>query len=369
MKRLKKTTSTILVAVVLLSNSQSLVAYANEEVNKISYQAKKEIENNKTENIVQKERQIKNDVVNIPDTSLKKLINKKLGQEGNSEITKFQLLLITELNAHDYYINDIENLEGIQYCTNLESLSLDDNDISDIIVLQGLNKLKDLSLRNNNIEDITHLQNLVNLETLSIGINNITDISSLQRFVKLKELYAEYNNISNIDVLNNMSSLNRLDLRHNKVKDINSMQSLNNLNSAYLNDNNITNIDSLGQLHNLKYLELDNNSISDISALAKIDLIEVTIKNQNIVLNDINIKRITNIEIKNIVKTIDGISRPIAISNEGKYDENSNELIWDNIESSVNLQYIFKEKFKVNEYGESVFNGTITQPVICDEKL
>ena len=76
-----------------------------------------------------------NEIINIPDTNLKTLINNQLGQNPTADITKGQALEVTVIMDHS---SDISNLEGLQYFTNLTELILNDNQISDISSINSL---------------------------------------------------------------------------------------------------------------------------------------------------------------------------------------------------------------------------------------
>lgn len=67
--------------------------------------------------------------VTIYDSNLKSILLNKLGKDQNYEIKAKDLSTITELNADD---KNITSLSGLEYCTNLTSLSLKSNNISDI---------------------------------------------------------------------------------------------------------------------------------------------------------------------------------------------------------------------------------------------
>ena len=110
-----------------------------------------------------------NDIVNIPDQSLKIALNEALGNSSESDITKKQLSTLKVANLNG---KGISNLEGLQYATNLTLLRLQDNQISDLSPLTNLSKLNYLILTNNKIQDISALSHLVNLSLLNIASNN-----------------------------------------------------------------------------------------------------------------------------------------------------------------------------------------------------
>ena len=87
------------------------------------------------------------EVVNIPDEYLKEAIKSKLNISSD-DITIGDMYNLTELNAMGY---GIEDLEGLQYAKNLETLNLDYNEISDLSKLKNLRKLSNLQAMYQNI--------------------------------------------------------------------------------------------------------------------------------------------------------------------------------------------------------------------------
>ncbi len=117
-------------------------------------------------------------VVTFPDKNLEAAIRKAINLPAPASITDSDLLdpAFTALNAS---FRDIENLSGLEFCTNLTQLFLHGNRISDITPLASLTKLKDLYLWLNDISDISALENLADLRYVFLQDNNIQDISAL----------------------------------------------------------------------------------------------------------------------------------------------------------------------------------------------
>lgn len=111
------------------------------------------------------------------------------------DITQDDLLLLTTLSiqgkVNTYIDGKTEfSLEGLQYATNLNRLSLgsslDQNpgyyygDVVDLTPLAKLNKLTYLDLQHNRIEDVTPLAGLTNVKTLLMAFNHVQDFSPLK---------------------------------------------------------------------------------------------------------------------------------------------------------------------------------------------
>ena len=80
--------------------------------------------------------------VNIKDTYLKKAIKSQLNLSSNT-ITVGDMLNLTTLS-----INGAENLEGLQYAKNLQTLNIQYNEINDLSPLKKLKKLTNLNANN-----------------------------------------------------------------------------------------------------------------------------------------------------------------------------------------------------------------------------
>ena len=91
----------------------------------------------------------------------------------------------------------IENIYGLQYCTNLESLYLSHNfHITDLSPLSGLNNLSGLWLGTNQITDLSPLSGLNNLSSLYLEYNEITGLSPLSGLSNLAWLYIITNSLN-----------------------------------------------------------------------------------------------------------------------------------------------------------------------------
>jgi len=133
----------------------------------------------------------------IRDQALEQAIREQIGKP-QGELTIEDLEGISELRA---LFADVESIEGLQYCRNLEILSLTSNRISNLAPLKELTQLKRLYLTNNQISNIEHISSLVNLEDLTLGVNHISDIRPLTGLKNLKWLGIEGNMIRDLEPL------------------------------------------------------------------------------------------------------------------------------------------------------------------------
>lgn len=125
-------------------------------------------------------------------------------------ITQADMLLLTSIYADGrngmgtYIDGETEySLEGLQYATNLTSLTLTNSfnyapgayygDIVDVSPLKNLQKLTKVDLQHNRIEDATDLANLENVTTMLVNYNHIRDLSPFG-----KRDYKEYGDSSQV---------------------------------------------------------------------------------------------------------------------------------------------------------------------------
>ena len=130
----------------------------------------------------------------------------------NGVINSTEALLITDLNLDDLGLN---NIDGIEHFTNLESLSCKNNNLTSIPDLP--NQLETLNLRSNNISQINPLPQSVldvdlrnnslatvpefpnQIETLKLCFNNFSNIPNLPD--SLRVLFFAYNNLVGLPTL------------------------------------------------------------------------------------------------------------------------------------------------------------------------
>ncbi len=222
-----------------------------------------------------------NDVVTFNTSGLESFIRKEIGKpEG--EITKGDVLLITELeinpedNVQMFYIADLVEFK------NLKKLIVNDNMIMNIGAIDSLENLEYLDLSNNEISDISALGELENLKYLDISGNLVSDYSSLSNLKKLEELNIRENNIyynsndyNKLLFISNAKKLKKLDAADCGVTDVTVLGNLKKLEYLDLSNNYILDISALEGLTNLKVLHLNFNNISDISVLYKLPSVEV----------------------------------------------------------------------------------------------
>ncbi len=154
--------------------------------------------------------------VTIKDKNLEKKIRTILGI-SNKQLTSQDMKKIVSIDLNH---NNIESLEGIEYCSNLKNINLTSNKVKSIEPLRNLEKIEFMNLHDNNIQDISALKELVKLKELDLSNNYIENVDSLSDLQNLKKLDLYHNNIADISSLGNLTNLEFVDVSHNKIQSL-----------------------------------------------------------------------------------------------------------------------------------------------------
>jgi len=233
--------------------------------------------------------------VDIPDPGLEAALRDAIPKPPPDPILNTDLAGLTSLNAND---EAIANLEGLQYCSSLQTLRLNGNALADISQLRFLTGLITLELNGNLITDIEPLSGLTLLEHLELEANAIADFSPLtgltnltelalgdtglddsglrhlMPLTQLQQLMLSYNAITNLDYLIPLTQLQNVQLRGNAIPVLNGLAYLPNLVMVDFSENTVSDLSPLSDLLNLDSIEADNNLIADLSPLATVTTLE-----------------------------------------------------------------------------------------------
>ena len=229
------------------------------------------------------------DTFQIPfkDAQLEKAVKEFLKLPKNKPVLYKDAKSVTKLMLDNKNIQDIS---GIEYFSNLNMLSVDqnfisdltplgclkemeylylhDNEIVDIYALKGLSKLKAFGASRNKISDISAVKELIQLVWVDWNHNKISDITAIKGLTMLTQLYVGNNQIVDINSVSGLANLQELSFDHNQISDISALSGLTQLKGLYLGENKISDISALKNLKGLFNLQLYTNKISDISALS-----------------------------------------------------------------------------------------------------
>ncbi len=141
--------------------------------------------------------------VEIPDRNLLRALRNTLDLDANASVTESQMASLTTLRyvgTNRRWSYRIQDLSGLEYATNLESLTLQGNRISDPTPIANLTNLTTLSISKNYIKSISFLTNLTNLEDLFLWSNKLEHISGgvFENLTALRILSLRKNPIINL---------------------------------------------------------------------------------------------------------------------------------------------------------------------------
>lgn len=218
-------------------------------------------------------------LVNIPDANFEQAVRNTIGKP-TGDIYASDVNQLTSFEAKE---KNIASIEGIQYFTNIEWLTLDKNQISNISPISGLTNLTNISFAFNQISDISALAGLTKLSGIGFWDNQISDISALSGLTNLTWLDLPGNQIANISVISGLTKLNFIHLFDNQISDISSLSGLTNLTELWMGENQIADISPLAGLTNLTNLQIQDNQFSDISSLSGlVNLTELSLSRNEI---------------------------------------------------------------------------------------
>ncbi|MBC1318572.1 MucBP domain-containing protein [Listeria booriae] len=270
----------------------------------------------------------------FPDQNLEWEIRDALHIYG-TPITQGMMKQLTKLNFNRGIT--VSNLEGLQYATNLRSLTADGglgNDIRDISPLAHLTKLEFLYLSGNehlsDIRVLTTMTGLKNFQADGCAIQQVPDLSALKQLEKLSLIR---NQIQSADFATTVSP---------SIKEL------------ALGVNNISNASPLAGIHNAK-IGLNVNHILDTSML---DWESNTIESygQQITL-PVQKTGPSQLTLANPVPSTGGeVLPPNLINDNGVYQEASHQFIWSTLPTQPTGTVSFSYK-EYDEDGKYYYNG------------
>ena len=203
--------------------------------------------------------------VTIPDLNLEQLVREALQLPNDAQIERGHMLQLRELDAGGD--RGIVNLTGLEYATNIVTLSLYHNPIEDISPLASMTKMTGFNLWGCRIVDLSPLRNLQNLSWIVLGNNQISDISPLAGLINLTTLQVDSNQIVDISPLSNLTQLEELRLNRNAITDITPLTKLKSLQKLHLADNPFHDFSPLFELEGV---ELDIEISEEFNAIVEV---------------------------------------------------------------------------------------------------
>ena len=159
------------------------------------------------------------EAISIPDPILRTALHRSLNLASDETITQLNIL---NLRYFDISGNqNIKDLAGLEYASNLRSLFIAADQIQNITPITALKNLHNLVIeRGRQIQDITPITALKNLGFLAVVGGQIKDITPFAQFTHLSQLNLLSNQISDITPLAELTNLRWLQLGHNNISDL-----------------------------------------------------------------------------------------------------------------------------------------------------
>jgi len=211
--------------------------------------------------------------VEFADPNLEMAVREAIGKETGAIETSD----VAGLESLDCRGLGIQDISGIEHCTDLTTLTLWINAIEDITPLAQLSKLVYLDLDENLVRDVSPLASLSSLRLLYLSWNPIEDLSPLAQLASLEALFLNDVGDLNWSALSTSLSLQTLAAARNGIRDITQFAGFPMLCKLELRDNEISDLSSLGTSFlamlcpDGSYLGLRGNEIEDFSALSPTD--------------------------------------------------------------------------------------------------
>ncbi len=214
------------------------------------------------------------DIVEVPDKELKRIINEQLGKAADSDITKLDMLELDELNLNNQPITD---LTGLEYAENLYILDISNTGVTDLTPLRYIADINTLDISNTRVTDLTPLGDLSSIYRLDISNTEVTDLTPLENTMYLQNLDMSNTEVTNIAPLENVWELNTLNISATKVTDLTPLNKINTLNAVYadnmeikdfsfLSDPNDPGVGTRLEAVSLKNNKLNNNDILNLAS-------------------------------------------------------------------------------------------------------
>lgn len=224
------------------------------------------------------------------------------------------------------------------------------------LINQYFSRPKDTEI---NKSDLENIKGYIYSDSSSLG-KYICSIEGLQYASNMTELLIENNLLTNIEQLTCLENLNTLFLNNNLITVLPDLSNMTNLTSLLLNDNEIKDISYISSGRNLRFVKINENKVSDLSSLSNLEnLRELRAINQDIEIKDvIESPDFYTLDIS-FLKDINGETPSnILPNNQGKYDRENKEIIWDT--SLISFDY----PCFTFESDDSYFSGIVTVDLI-----
>lgn len=129
----------------------------------------------------------------------------KIREYGDTEID-YPCFYLEEIEEFELSSSDVNDLDGVQFCTHAKTIDVSNNRISDLSPLVGLIELEELNLSDNQVGIIDELSYLKKLRSVVLSNNYIQDISPLFELQNLEYVELSGNNVD-LEQINQLTEI------------------------------------------------------------------------------------------------------------------------------------------------------------------
>ena len=202
----------------------------------------------------------------IQDDALRSVIARTL-RVKEEELNEDLMKELIHLEVQDH---EIENLEGLQYAENLETLNASNNKLQTLDPIKDLHNLVCLNVSRNQLRDLQALHGFRQLKKLNISRNNLytMDISSIAAMIDLEVLNLSKAKVDSLIYLEHCKKLEEVHINtENGPFSYAILGVLKKLKKLDMGGMRLFNIEDLTYLSNVEELDLNTNLMSDLSPL------------------------------------------------------------------------------------------------------
>ena len=259
-------------------------------------------------------------------------------------------------------LTDFESLDGIEYCTSLRAIFIQNCKIKDYSALAKVPNLQDIFFywtsdeeiekfcsNENGIggKDITSLRHfgIYGAQHFSFDYSGIGNHDDTRR-----EYYVNHSKFSQIELLSNLSEKTKQSIRY-----------------LYLNNNSITNIENIWEFSNITVLRIESNYITSLNGMYNENIKSGITKCKYIFTNHNNLGK--NLENENLNPELDSLSnfsKTIFSNDKYTFEAYLNNIVFLDLSYNNDLKYVdyLKPLITVNELWLLECNNLNTSSVL-----
>lgn len=191
-------------------------------------------------------KQLPDDAVVFEDEALQGQLIEDYDKNGDGYLSTKEVENIRRISiSGSYHGEQVKSLAGLEQAANATSFSLSEgSSVTDITVLGQLKQLENLDIRDINIDNLEGISNCTNLEQLYLDGCQVGSWEGIEKLTNLEKLSLRRTNFSNAKLLSGMQKLEKLSLDETKnLTNIKPLAVLEKLNSLTLSESGVSDQD------------------------------------------------------------------------------------------------------------------------------